>query len=113
MNSNIRGMSVQIVKFVDNRFPGWLECEFVDAEGYNHRLIDKVPLFTTALLDATSGYPQSGIARCEILGRSRDDKNRELVTITTARPDTVESTEGLSEFVVLSTQLQPDPWPAS
>src|SRR5205823_5626108 len=109
MNSNTKCIPVQIIKFVDERFPGWVECEFVDAEGRKHRLIDKVPMFTTELLDATSSYPREGIVRCEILGPSRDDNDRELARLTTARPDTIESTEGLSEFVVLAAQVQRDP----
>lgn len=110
MDSNAKCIPVQIVRFVDEHFPGWVECEFVDAGDRKHRLIDKVPVFTTELLDAASSYPRRGIVRCEILARVDDAEGRELVRITIARPDTVESTEGLSEFVVLATQLRDDPW---
>jgi hypothetical protein len=111
MIPKIKSIPVQITRFVDDSFPGWVECEFLDAEGRRHHLIDKVPIFTTELLDATSTYPTEGIVRCEVLERSKDDMRAELVRVTTARPDTVESTEGLSEFVVFATQLHPDPWP--
>lgn len=37
----------------------------MDAENRKHKLIDKVPIFTTELLDATSKYPQTGVVRCE------------------------------------------------
>src|SRR5260221_8839703 len=112
MDSNIKYLIVQIVRFVDGGFPGWVQCEFMDAEGRKHSLIDKVSTFISKSLDAESSYPQGGVVRCKILSQSCDEKQRELVRVTTARPDVVESTEGLSEFVVLSTQLQPAPRPS-
>jgi|SRR5215471_17964908 len=112
MNSNTYCIPVRIVKFVDERFPGWVQSEFTDAKGRNHTLIDKVPMFTSENLDESSSYPRDGIARCQILDRSRDDNNHELVLITIDRPDTMESTEGLSEFIVLAEQIRPDPWPS-
>ena len=38
--------------------------------------------------------------RCEILKRYQNDKGQDLVCITTNRPFSVETTEGLSEFTV-------------
>jgi hypothetical protein len=84
-------------------------CEFVDAEGRRHTLIDKVPIFTVELLDATSNYPKPGSVGCEVLNQWEDGKGRKLVRISTAKPFDIESTEGLSEFVVLSTQLPISP----
>jgi len=98
-------LAVEIVRFVDGHQPGWVACEFVDAEGRRHTIVDKVPVFGLDSLDAGSKYPQSGVARCELVDRWRDAFNRELVRITLAKPDGLESTAGLSEFVVLSTQL--------
>lgn len=112
MNSETKCIPVQIVKFIDASFPGFVECEFVDAKGRKHLLVDKVPIVTTKLLDASSAYPTGGIVRCEVLDRL-DDGNRQLVRITTARPDGVESTEGLSEFVVVASDIRPDPWSSS
>jgi hypothetical protein len=54
------------------------------------------------MLDANSQYPRSGDVQCEVLSRSQDARRGELVRI---RMPGIESTEGLSEFVVLSTQL--------
>jgi len=113
MNSNTYCIPVRIVRFVDERFPGWLQCEFTDADGHSHILIDKVPLFAEENLNESSEYPREGIVRCQILDRSRDNNGRELIRITTDRPDIVESNEGLSEFVVLADQIRPDPWPSS
>jgi hypothetical protein len=98
-------LAVQIVRYVDHAFPGWVACVFEDAEGRRHELIDKVSIFSDVMLDETSMYPQAGGARCTILGRWSDFNSRKLVRVSTIKPDGIESTEGLSEFVVLSTQV--------
>ena len=54
---------------VDSHQPGWVECEFVDAEGRRHLIIEKVPVVTAEDLDADSEYPKSGTVRCEIVKR--------------------------------------------
>ena len=102
MNPNMQNLVIQIVRFVDERFPGWVASEFVDAKRIRHAIIDKVPTFTAELLDESSRYPQSGSVSCEVLAEWQDDEGRTLVRIATPG---VESTEGLSEFVVLPGQL--------
>jgi hypothetical protein len=62
LNPNEQNLFVQIVRFVDDRFPGWVACEFNDAASVLHVLIDKVPIFTTEVLDADSSFPQPGCA---------------------------------------------------
>jgi hypothetical protein len=104
-NPNVQNLCVTIVRFVDNRFPGWVACEFEDANAERHILIDKIPIFTTKSLDASGPYPQTGTAPCEVLAQWKDRQGRELVRITTSRPDGVESTTGLSEFIVNATQV--------
>ena len=103
--SGLDQLTIQIVRFVDDAQPGWIACEFVDAEGRRHELIDKVPIFSDVMLDETSTYPQAGGARCTILDRWSDVNSRELVRVSTVKPDGIESSEGLSEFVVLSSQV--------
>jgi hypothetical protein len=98
-------LKVQIVRLVDDAQPGWVACEFGDAEGRRHTLIDKVPIFTGVMLDGTSVYPQSGEVACEILGEWKDARGRNIVRISTDRPYGITSNEGLREFVVLSSQL--------
>jgi hypothetical protein len=99
-------LTVQIVRFVsDEPQPGIVACAFVDAEGNSHTLIDKVPGFTVEHLDSRCTYPQAGAVRCKALAKWRDANGRDVVRITTDLPDHIESTEGVSEFVVLSSQL--------
>lgn len=97
-------LAVRIVRFVDGAQPGFVACEFEDADGRLHTLIDKVPIFSSLMLDATSLYPQDGRACCNVLNRWRDLGARELARVTT-EPYGIESTERLSEFVVLSSQV--------
>jgi hypothetical protein len=94
-------LSVQIVRFLDSRQPGWVACEFTDAAGRCHTLEDKVPMFAGATLDAKAAYPKPGFVRCEEMRRWRDERGREVVRISTMRPDGLASTEGVSEFTVL------------
>jgi hypothetical protein len=98
-------LAVQIVRFVDDYQPGIVECEFNDADGRRHTLRDKAPIFTTELLDVHSKYPQPGTARCTALRVWHDSLGRELTTISTAEPFCIDSIEGLSEFVVLQSQV--------
>lgn len=112
MSPDVRCIAVKIVRFVDGRFPGFVECEFLDAKGRKHQLIDKVPIFTTEDLDVNCAYPKDGILRCEVLEQSKDEAKRGLVRVTTARPDAVESTEGLSEFLMPAKDVRPNPWPS-
>jgi hypothetical protein len=104
-------LAVQIVRYVDDHFPGWVESEFVDADGRCHTIRDKVLVFTAdyARLGPDSDYPQPGQVRCEILSQSLRADDTRLVQIGVERPWAMESTEGLSEFVVLSTQLSVNP----
>jgi len=56
-------LAVEIVRFVDDHQPGWVECEFIDAEGRRHTIIEKVPIVSPDKLDSTSEYPQSGFVQ--------------------------------------------------
>jgi hypothetical protein len=102
-------LAVEIVRFVDEHQPGWVASEFMDAEGRRHTIVDKVPVLSIEQLDAASKYPQPGFVACEVLNRWDDDRGRKMVRISTAKPFDIGSTEELSEFVVLSTQVSVSP----
>src|SRR5260370_26417835 len=98
-------LAIQIVRWVDDSEPGIVACEFEDAQGRRQTVVEKLPIVTDAGLDAASTYPQPGVIRCQVLTRWRDSQGYEFARISADRPDTVESTEGLSEFIVLASQL--------
>jgi hypothetical protein len=98
-------MKVEISGFVDDSFPGWVECRLVDASGRAHLFVEKVPVVSLEPLDARTGYPRDGAIACTVLGRHRGAADREVVTVDTGLPDGVESKEGESRFEILSEQL--------
>ena len=98
-------ISIQIERFIDDHQPGFVECRLVDANGQSHMFIEKLPIVTSANLWADSSYPQAGTIACEIESESIDAAGRKLVQVSTERPWAVESTEGVSRFFVLSSQV--------
>ena len=98
-------VSVQIVRFTDAAFPGWVVCALLDASGREWEFIDKVPVFTSALLDEFSVYPQPGVIACEVVGQRTDERGRPLCTIDTERPWGVAATSGETRFEVCAHQL--------
>ena len=84
---SIMELAVQIVRFVDEYQPGIAACEFVEADGRRHTLIDKVQIFSVEPLDANSQCPRSGAARCIALKQWGDAEGRELIRISTLAPD--------------------------
>jgi hypothetical protein len=98
-------LKVQIMRYVDDYFPGIVECELVDAGGHRHSFIEKGPVVSDEWPGPEDSYPKDGIIRCEILEQWRDLDGRDLLRVTTQRPDYIETKEGISEFVVLSSQV--------
>jgi len=94
------GVRVQIVRFVDDAFPGFVECELIDAHGRRWLFVDKGPVVTTEYLTAHDSYPQPGVIACEVVGRANC-----IVQIDTTRPWSVESTEGQTRFQVTEESL--------
>jgi hypothetical protein len=45
------------------------------------------------------------LIRCAVLAEWRDTRDQQLVSIDIANPDQIESTEGLTEFVVARDQV--------
>jgi len=97
---------VEISRFVDEHFPGFVECTLVDARGERHRFVEKAPVVSTANLTPASRYPQRGSIQCRIDSEWQDGQLGALVRVSTAEPFHIESAAGDSEFVVLASQLQ-------
>jgi hypothetical protein len=98
-------LKVTISRYVDNAFPGFVECTMVDAKGEEHVFVDKVPVLTTANLNETSDYPRLGSIACIVIGRKKLNDGRELVQIDTSKPWGVESNVGRTKFEIFSEQL--------
>jgi hypothetical protein len=104
-NSILMQLRVQIVRYVEDYFPGIVECELLDAAGSVHTFNEKGPVVSDKWPGPEDKYPMNGIIRCEILERWHDPEGRDLVRVTTEQPDYVETKNGMMEFVVLSSQV--------
>ena len=98
-------VAIQIMRFVDDHFPGFVECQLVDAAGVAHIFVEKVPAVTTEVLQLTSPYPRPGVIDCRVLAQWEDAHGIELTRIDTSMPWGVESSAGATEFVVASSQI--------
>ena len=90
---------VQVVEVLDEKWPGWVAAELIDAYGKTHTFHDKVPIFLFDYLDSDPSLPIQGWICCEIVERFTDG-GVELVRIDTESPYGVESTENSYSFVV-------------
>jgi hypothetical protein len=101
-------LRVEIVRFVGECQPGVVACEFTDATGNRHTIVDKVPMFSSEQLWSDSKYPTTGDARCTILGSWHNSTGQNLSQITIDKPDGPETSNGQTEFAVLASQILHD-----
>jgi hypothetical protein len=99
---------VQVERFVDDYFPGFVGCALTDADGVRHEFIEKVPVVSTSDLMSSSLYPQAGHIACIIEEEWMDELGRRLVRVTTEKPWSVESVAGKTRFTVLEEQIFTD-----
>lgn len=98
-------LSIKITRFVDEGFPGVVECTLLDAEGVLHTFIEKVPVVSLESLWWDSDYPRPGVAECVIEAEWTDEQGRALVRVSTEKPCDIESTMGQTIFVVPASQV--------
>jgi hypothetical protein len=101
----LKAIKIQIIKFISDDQPGFVECRFYDAFGKEHIVQDKIPIVTEKRLDANSEYPQDGIIACEIVKEWKDTNGRTIFTVDTAKPWGVDSIDGQIQFDLYGTQL--------
>jgi hypothetical protein len=99
---------VQIERFVDEHFPGFVECVLIDADGVRHEFVEKGPVVSTNDLRIDSRYPQPGFIGCFIEEEWVDELGRRLVRVSTIEPWSIESAAGASVFKVFKKQIFPD-----
>ena len=105
MGNNQLAVKVEIVKYIDDSFPGWVECKLIDAWGELCFFETKVPIVSHQSIDQNSKFPQDGEIGCESQKRWRDENGREIVTIDTEKPWDIESRDRRCRFDVLPVQL--------
>ena len=99
------GVSVEIVRYVNDSQPGWVEARLRDASSLEWFFVEKVPILTEAPLSAETHYPVPGMIACEVTRSWRNENGREIYDIDTASPDGVEAEGGVSRFNVFAEQV--------
>ena len=100
-------IAVEIMRFLKEDVPGWVECRLVDISGRVHLFHEKVPVVTAANLWSDTHYPQPGIVAAIVLKRNAQHSGQESLTVDTAEPWDIESTAGETIFEIGSHQLVP------
>jgi hypothetical protein len=98
-------VAVEVTRFVDTSFPGWVEFVLLDAAGASWTFVDKVPVVTAEGLSEASDYPRRASIECEVVPDPSAARAAGLVTIDTSRPWGIETKDGISTFVVHQSQL--------
>jgi hypothetical protein len=78
----------QVLRWVSDDQPGWIEVGLVDADGQEHRIVEKAPVLSSRSITAESEFPTELWLRADT-GRVTDKR----VEVTFAYA--VETTEGL------------------
>ena len=106
------GIRGQIVRWVSDDVPGFVECRFTDRFDREWVVIEKEPILWNAdlapFLHADSPYPIKCLIAGEVVSRA-DIAGRATVIFDTTRPWGVETTDCVSRFEVFEDQLAPIP----
>lgn len=105
----LRDLRVAINRLVDPKFPGFVECAFVDASGTQIAIVEKLPVVSNIDAWDNENVPIEGRIACELEASFIDDKGQEVARISTERPWGISSTNGETRFVVLTSTLLSDP----
>jgi len=95
----------EIVRWISDDFPGFVECRFTDRFGREWSFVEKVPVLTKADLRSNSPFPRPGFIACQIISCGHDESGRDIVEVTTATPSGIEATDGTTRFELLMQQL--------
>jgi hypothetical protein len=99
-------LPVTIERFVDEGFPGFVDCVLVDSEDCSHRFVEKAPVVSTANLSLDSAFPQPGYIACVVEDEWIDERGPQLVRVSTTNPWGIESTTGDTTFTVLREKIE-------
>jgi hypothetical protein len=101
MSERMIGIRVSITRYVsDDPQPGIVECELFDANQRRWKFVEKTAVVCLDDLNCQSRYRQPGIIGCTIVKRDVDAEGREILTVDTSQPWSVESVDEQSRFGV-------------
>jgi hypothetical protein len=99
------GVRATVLRWIsDEPQPGWIEVEFIDAEGRQWLVHDKPPIFALPPggISATSAYPMPTLIPCDVESRQLSPAGRELVTVVLHHTG---ATTGQERFQVAAADL--------
>jgi hypothetical protein len=101
----VHGIRATALRWIsDEPQPGWIEVEFIDADGRRWLVHDKPPIFAEPPggFLPTSSFPMPTLMACDVLSRQLSPEGRELVTVVLCH---TEATTGESRFQVAASAL--------
>jgi hypothetical protein len=99
-------LPLTIEGFINDDFPGFVECVLVDSDDCSHRFLEKAPVVSSANLLLDSAFPQPGYIACVVEDEWTDERGRQLIRVSTTNPWGIESTTGDTTFTVLNDQIE-------
>ena len=96
----------QILRWVSDDFPGFVECMFADSSGREWSIIEKASAVSGANLRSNSQFPQTALIACNVVASGQDDGGREIAHVTTITPFAIEAADGTTSFQLYAEQLQ-------
>jgi hypothetical protein len=77
----VADLIVTITRYADEHQPGWVECEFADADGRLHHFLESGLVVSQHVLTAASDYPRVGRISCRIAEEWGDQSGIDLARI--------------------------------
>ena len=97
---------VPIVRWVDDYFPGWVECFLTDAYGTVWSIVEKLPVVSSEDMREIGQFPPTGFIACAVIGKSVNAQGQTLCRISTKKPWGIEAVDGTATFTVRKEQTE-------
>ena len=95
----IEYLSVDIIEYSNDHFPGHVTCKFIDIYGKIHHIYEKAPVVASKL-DENSILPQKGYIAGEIIFNKKG-----IIKFSTKKPWDIETKENQNVFYVHENQI--------
>jgi hypothetical protein len=86
---NEKYLIVEIIEYIDDGFPGWVRCKFIDAFGKTWNINEKVPVVSSENILSNTILPETGYVAGEILNEENG-----IICFSTEKPYYIESDDG-------------------
>jgi hypothetical protein len=99
-------LSVKVLEYVDDGYPGWVRAVFNDANGKEWSIVDKTVYFEGYdELGKDSIYPQPNQIECRVIGEREGTDNRRILLIDIEVPNGLNAEDGTTKFEFSSDQI--------